>query len=185
VPAQRLARQELAKGIYSHESFWQWVLSKLSSFYQRVGNEVPGGWWALVALVAILAVIVTIVFTGVGPIGRSRRTKQKTLLGGIQTLTAKQHRELARQSAANNDFSTAIIEMARAIAASLEEQEILVPGPARTADELAREAGSLLPDHAAELNTVARLFDDVCYGARPGTPDGYARAMQLDEAISI
>ena len=180
IPAQRLARQELTKGIYSHQSFWQWLLGKLN--FNVAG---PVGWWGIVALVAALVAIAAVVWARIGPVGRSRRQPGPALLGGASAVTAREHRELARRHAADGDYSGAIVECVRAIAADLEERALLVPGPARTADELAREASSLFPDHAAELAAAARLFDDVCYGERAGTPDGFARVQQLDQALTI
>ena len=184
IPAQRLARQELARGVYSHQTFWQYLLSKLSAFYDRVGNAIPGGWWATVAMAALLVVIAAIVLTRIGPVRRSRRQPGPALLGGASAITAREHRELAQRHAADGDYSGAIVESVRAIAADLEERGLLRPGPARTADELAREASALFPGHAAELAATARLFDDVCYGERVGTADGFARVQRLDETLT-
>jgi Domain of unknown function (DUF4129) len=179
IPAQRLARQELSKGIYNHESFWQWLSGKLN-----VNVAGPVGWWGIVALVAVLVAVAVVVWTGIGPVGRSRRRPGPALLGGADPVTAREHRELARRHAADGDYSGAIVEGVRAIAADLEERALLVLGPARTADELAREAGSLFPDRAAELTAAARLFDDVYYGARAGTPESFALVQRLDEALT-
>jgi len=179
IPAQRLARQELAKGVYGHQSFWQWLLSKLNFTYSG-----PSGWLATAALVVIPLIIIVVVWARIGPMSRSRRRPAPALLGGTGTTTAREHRDLARRHAADGDYSGAIVESVRAIAASLEERELLVPGPSRTADELATEAGMLFPGHAAELAAASLLFDDVCYGERTGTPDGYARLQRLDEALT-
>lgn len=54
------------------------------------------------------------------------------------------------------------------------------PGPGRTADEAATEAGWALPAHADRLRTAARTFDDVTYGGRPGTEPAYALLTSLD-----
>jgi hypothetical protein len=178
IPAQRLARQELAKGIYSHQSFWQWLLSKLN-----INFSGPVGWLPTAALIVVLVAIVAIVWARIGPVGRSRRQPGPALLGGVST-TADEHRDLARRHAANGDYSGAIVESVRAIAAGLEERALLVPGPARTAGELAREAGDLFPAHATGLSAAAKLFDDVSYGERTGTQDGYAHITRLDEALA-
>jgi hypothetical protein len=179
VPAQRLAREELAKGIYGHQSPWQWLLSKLN-----FAAALPGGWWATVAIAVALVMIVAVVLARLGPVGRSRRRPGPALLGGDGTTTASDHRDLARLYAAGGDYSSAIMECVRAIAADLEERTLLAPGPARTADEVTREASRLFPGHAAELAAAARLFDEVCYGERRGTSDGFARVLRLDEALA-
>jgi hypothetical protein len=183
LPAQRIAREELTKGIYSHTSFWEYLLNKLHGFYARIVSGVPGGWWATVSMAALLVVIVAVVTARIGPLSRRRRAPVAALLGGAEQTTAREHRDLARQHAADGDYSAAITERVRAISASLEERAFLLPGPARTADELAREASGLFPAHTSELTAAARQFDDVCYGQRTGTADGYARVERLDEAL--
>ncbi len=55
--------------------------------------------------------------------------------------------------------------------------------PGRTADELAAEAGRLLPGLAPALTTAARLFNEVRYGDRAGTRAGYEQLRALDEAV--
>jgi hypothetical protein len=71
----------------------------------------------------------------------------------------------------------------RAIAVELQERSILPPRLGRTADELAAEASGPLPAHAVRLRDAARLFDDVRYGGRAGTADGYQRLRDLDAGI--
>jgi hypothetical protein len=65
----------------------------------------------------------------------------------------------------------------------LEERGILAPRLGRTADELAAEAGRLLPALGTDLGSAARLFDDVRYGDRDGTPAGYALVKRVDAEI--
>jgi hypothetical protein len=185
--AQRLARGELSKAIYHpHKPFTQWLLDAIGSLLNRlfnVGNSsLPGGWWALVALAALAVVVVAVILARVGPVARSRR-RGSGLLSGTAPLTARERREQAERLAAGGDYSAAILEYLRAIAAGLEERGLLAPFPGRTADELAADTGRMLPAHANDLASAARLFDDVCYGGRPGTPGGYERLRALDAAI--
>ncbi len=77
-------------------------------------------------------------------------------------------------------MQAAIIERLRAIAVDLEAREILLPVPARTAMELATEAGAAFPAEATSLASAARLFDDVRYGGKAGTDGGYDRIRALD-----
>src|SRR5579875_3700498 len=62
---------------------------------------------------------------------------------------------------------------------------ILPPKPGRTAGELAAEAGRELPALASSLRVVARIFDDVRYGGREGTPAGYLAVTELDAAVRV
>jgi hypothetical protein len=183
-PAQLLARQELAKATYHPgESFLSWLNSELSKLFNGASAAIPGGWWAVVALGALVVILIALVLGRIGPLGRSGRAATAGPLAGPSPLTAQQHRDLARQLAADGDCSGAILEYGRAIAAELTERALLAPRPGRTADELAAEAALLLPGRAAELTAAARLFDDVCYGGRVGTADGAARLRALDDAI--
>ena len=182
--AQRLARQELTKAIYHpHQSFLGWVAGQLDRFFNTANGAVPSGWWALVALVALAVIIAALVLARVGPVARSGRRTGSGPISDASPLTAHEHRELAISLAAAGDYSGATLEYVRAIAAGLEERAVLAPAPGRTADELAAEAGRLLRAHAEALEMAARLFDDVRYGGRDGTPEGVARLRDLDAAV--
>jgi Domain of unknown function (DUF4129) len=173
---QRLARQEL-----SEMSFWQRVLNAFQHFFNASANAVPGGWFGLIVL-AVLAVLgVTVVVFWVRP-SRTRRLGSGALLSG-QPRSAQDHRREAQRLAAASDFSGAIVEGVRAIAVELDERDILPPRPGRTADELAHEAGRALPLLAHDLRLVSGLFDDVLYGDRPGTHEGYKLVSRVDEAV--
>ncbi|HEY6497887.1 MAG TPA: DUF4129 domain-containing protein [Streptosporangiaceae bacterium] len=182
--AQRLARHELANGVYHpHQSFWQWLLSsveRLLTWLFNTGNTVvPGGWWALVAVAALVVVLAAVVLTRLGPVRRSGRRRAGPLAGGA-VLSARDRRARAAGYAAAGDLRNAMIEALRAIASDLEERGVLVPDPGRTADEFAAQAGRLMPGHARALAGAARSFDDVCYGGQPGSRAGYERLRDLD-----
>jgi hypothetical protein len=182
--AQHLARQELAKSMYHPRTpFLTWVRDQLSRLFDNANASVPGGWWAIVALVALAVIVIALVLARIGPVARSRRREAPGPLTGAVQLTAREHRELAERNAAAGDYSGAIEEYLRAVAAGLEERAILPPAPGRTAGELATQAGRLMPAHAAELGTAARLFDDVRYGGRAGTAANAGRLRDLEAAI--
>jgi hypothetical protein len=180
---QQLARAELAKPIYHPPVAWtvrlgRWLVRTLTA----AGQAVPGGWWALIALAALLVIVVAAALAWIGPVARSRPRTRRPILSGIQ-LSARDHRQNAEGQAAAGDFAAAIIESVRAIAMELEERSILPPRLGRTTDELAAEASGPLPAHAGQLRDAARLFDDVRYGDRAGTADGYQRLRDLDAGI--
>ena len=60
---------------------------------------------------------------------------------------------------------------------------MLSPRLGWTAAEIAAEAAQALPADASALHQGARLFDDICYGERPGTAAGYALVRDLDQRI--
>src|SRR6185437_13321019 len=156
IPAQRLAERELARDI----SGW------LNSLH--LGPQ-SFGWWALVVLIVVVVLVIAGVLYWIGPMGRSRRERADAVLAGTY-LTARDYRQAAERLAEAGDYAGAIIERTRAIAMELETRGVLQPRPGRTASELAAEAASSLPDSATALRETARLFDDVRYGDRAGTP---------------
>jgi hypothetical protein len=187
--ARGLARTELAKPIYHRSvSFTDRIIQKIISILGRLTHQVnanvPGGWWALMALGALAVIVIGVVLARLGPVSRAHRARGAVLRGGGVT-TAREHRTRAQELAARGDWSGAIRETLRAIARDLEERAILPPRAGRTADELAAEAARALPGHGDELRSAARIFDDVCYGERAGTADGYARLRDLDAAVRV
>jgi hypothetical protein len=180
---QQLARTELSKAIY-HPGvpITERIEEAIARFLNSAGVTVPAGWWAIVALAALLVIVIAAVLAWIGPVRRSRSRAMDSLLSSGQ-LSARDHRQKAERMAAAGDYASAIIESVRAIAVELEERGVLEPRVGRTAGEFAAEAGQPLPGHAAGLRAAARLFDDVRYGERAGTPAGYQQVRELDAAI--
>ncbi|HTT50595.1 MAG TPA: DUF4129 domain-containing protein [Streptosporangiaceae bacterium] len=183
---QQLARTELSKAIYHpHVPLPQrlfHLLGRLLTGLYDAGKSFPGGWWAVVALAALTALAVTLVLARLGRLAGEQRTPGPRLPGG-QPLSAADHRRRATGLARAGDHAGAILETVRAITRELEERGMLSPRLGRTADEIAAEAGQRLPGDAAALRDAARLFDDICYGERPGTGAGYAWVRALDARI--
>jgi Domain of unknown function (DUF4129) len=178
---QRLARAELSKAMYHHGfSLSEWIDHAINKLLN--GATVTVGRAGLVVLAALLAVVIVVLVSWIGPVARSRARGHAPLLTAGQ-LSASDHRQQAERMAAAGAYSAAIIESVRAIAVDLEERAIMPPRVGRTADEFAAEASRPLPDHAASLMAVARLFDDVRYGQRAGTAAGYQQVRDLDAAI--
>ena len=185
--AQRLARTELSKAIYHPgEPLTQRILGFIGRLLDGpyvAGSAAPGGWWALVALAAIVVIVIAVIMTRIGPVARRHRHAD-LLLPGSHSVTASEHRSRAGLLAGAGDYSAAIVECVRAIARQLEEDGRLAPRVGRTADEMADEAAKALPGDAAALRDAARLFDEVCYGQRQGTPEGYERLRALDARMA-
>ena len=186
-PAQRLARAELSKPEYHRPgSLAQRVIAAILSFAARVfhaaSGAVPGGWWGLIALAALAVILAAVVLNWIGLVARTRRGPGSLTADGAAR-TARQHRHQAQRHAGTGDYAAAIIECVRAIAAELEERGVLPPRAGRTADEFADDAGQALPAYAGALRDAARLFDEVCYGQRPGSREGYERLTGLDRLI--
>ena len=187
--ARELARRELQKRIYHRDepSFVDRVMRKISDWIASLLNHAPGNhsggtsWTALVLLLVLLILVAVAVWWRVGSV-RGSAAERAALLDDRPT-TAKDHRAAAERHAAAGEWPEAIRERLRALARDLEERVIVEPRPGRTADELASEAGEALPDHAEELATGVRIFDDVWYGGRAGDAEGYQRLTDLDRRL--
>jgi hypothetical protein len=182
--AQRLAHSELSKAIYQPSltsRVVSWLERQLARLLNGVNGNVPGGWWALIALIVAAVLVVAVVLVYVRP-ATARRGPDGALLAGAM-LSARDHRQLSERLAAAGDQAAAIIERVRAMAVELEERGVLPPKPGRTADEFAAEAGQALPSHAGPLIDAAQLFDDVMYGGRDGTAAGYQSVRDLDASL--
>ncbi|MBA9007888.1 MULTISPECIES: DUF4129 domain-containing protein [Thermomonospora] len=189
--ARDLARRELDKGIYHRdepswlERAWREFDAWLDELLRQATNPTApgegGGWVSLLVVVLLLAAAVALLAWLMH--GRWNIRSRRPPLLEEQPSTAADHRTAAERHAAAGQWAEAIRERLRAIARDLEERVILEPRPGRTADELAAEAGAALPDHAERLRDGVRIFDDVWYGDRPGTGEGYATLVALDEAL--
>lgn len=183
--AHELAQRELAKPIYPRPSLTDRITEWLDDLINQLivkGGSIPGGWFTI----AVLAILVAIAF--VVAVHIARRTMRTNRGGGAglfgaHELSAAEHRATAESYAAQGQWASAIRHRLRAVARQLEEAGTLNPVPGRTANELARDAGELLPGFAAELRRAATAFNDVTYGEQPGTEANYRMVADLDDAL--
>lgn len=189
--AREMARRELEKQVYQRDkpswlqrawdSFSEWLQDLFSQTARPETQGDGGGWVSLIVIGLIVLAAVGLVFWLMRN-RRNPRSRQGPLLED-EPSTALDHREAAERHAAEGRWAEAIRERLRAIARDLEERAVLAARPGRTADELADEAGEAVPELAEDLRTGVRIFDDVWYGDRPGTPEGYATVKDLDERL--
>lgn len=189
--ARELARRELEKQIYHRDdpSVVERILDKINEWIDSLTRTVSGagqqsgtgGWIALAVIIVLLVLVAVAIMWRLGAV-RGAAARKRTLLAD-EPMTAADYRAAAERHAAAGEWPEAIRERLRAVARGLEERVILEPRPGRTADELAVEAGAALPEVAAELTAAVRIFDDVWYGDRPGTAEGYALLTRLDERV--
>jgi hypothetical protein len=157
------------------------LLGRLLSRVFDAGSALPGGMWSTIALLIALGLVIVGVILWIRPARPGRGSTGAVLAGPL--LSSGDHRRLADRHAAEGDYSAAIIDRVRAVAAGLEERRLLAAQPGRTADELAAQAGLAMPELAADLATAASLFDDVRYGGRDGSRSGYEQVCQLDTLL--
>ncbi|MFC7327542.1 DUF4129 domain-containing protein [Marinactinospora rubrisoli] len=185
--AARLAREELADPVYGQseptvvERIYAWVVDRVSELLDSLGGALPGGWWVLGPLLAVLVLLLAGLVWYTRPARRSRRRGAVVDAGVPQS--AADHRALAERHAAAGGYADAIRERLRAVSRDLEDRAVIVPRAGRTATELAAETAAALPGHRAALDAAARVFNDVWYGDRAATAEGYAVLCDLDERL--
>jgi Domain of unknown function (DUF4129) len=183
--AHDAAQRELSKPIYPKASLTQRFSDWIDEWIYRLtakGSSVPGGWFTIALLLIILAVAVIVAVRIARRTMRTSRGADYRLFGSAE-LSAAEHRAIAQRYAAQGDWAAAIRQRLRAIARQLEETGVLAPVPGLTANELARDAGRVLPNLASELVRAASSFNDVTYGERPGTESAYRQIADLDERL--
>lgn len=186
--ARRRAHAELSHADYHrYDDSWPVRIVKdiehaLGRAFETAASNSPGGGVGAVAFVVLLVAIIAFARWQLGPIGRAAHER-----GGVladTTMTAAEHRNRATAAAAAGDWKTAVVERMRALARGLEQRALLDPRPGRTADELAAEAGQMLPTARDSLATAATTFDAVAYGDRTATPDDYETVRRADDAAT-
>lgn len=186
--ARELARDELARREYDAARpplllrVVGRVLRELGELLDRGAGAVPGGRWGLLLLLLLLVGLAAVVLTRVGPLAQGRA--RAPLFADSAVLTAAQHRELAERAAAAGQWAQAVRERLRAVVRDLEARGVLDPRPGRTAGEVARDAGAVVPGIAGDLRDAAVVFDEVWYGGRTADASSYATLVAVDERVS-
>ncbi|WUI00651.1 DUF4129 domain-containing protein [Spirillospora sp. NBC_00431] len=186
-----MARRELDKQVYQRDKpswlermwddFSEW-LRDLSSRSPSPDSQGSGGGWMSIVIIIVVLLIAAALVAWLMRGRRNLRSRSEPLLEDAPS-TALDHRAAAERHAAAGQWAEAIRERLRAIARDLEERAVLAARPGRTADELAQETGEAVPELADDLHAAVRIFDDVWYGDRPGTSEGYAQVTGVDEKL--
>ncbi|MPZ94269.1 MAG: DUF4129 domain-containing protein [Propionibacteriales bacterium] len=182
--ARREVADELRDPGYEREGLWDRFVRLVSDAWDTLTDSLGGGgsWWAVLVIAGVLGAAAVLLAWALRGAVRDRTATAGALFGAAAR-TAAEHRATSAQLAREQRWAEAIQERVRAIARDLEERAIVSALPGRTADELSALAGRELPAHADDLAAVAVLFDEVTYGQHSGTPDGYATAAAIDEAL--
>jgi hypothetical protein len=183
--AHEAAQHELAKPIYPKASLTERLMDWLDELFYKLASataDVPGGWFTVSVLLILLVIAIVVAVRIARRTMRTNRGGEYALFGEHE-LSAAEHRATAEQFAAAGNWAAAIRHRLRAVARQLEESAVLDPVPGRTATELARDAGRVIPNLAAELSRAAEAFNDVTYGERPGTEPGYRMIADLDDHL--
>lgn len=183
--AHQAAQRELNKPIYPKDSLTKeitdWINEQLYRLLDKAAS-VNGGWFTVTAVIVLVAIAVAVAVHVARRTMRTNRGGDYELFEAGQ-LSAAQHRATAESFAAEGNWAAAIRHRLRAVARQLEETGVLTPVPGRTANELAGDAGAVLPHLTGELTRAATAFNDVTYGERPGTQEAYRMIADLDDHI--
>ncbi|WP_425434701.1 DUF4129 domain-containing protein [Lentzea xinjiangensis] len=156
-----------------------WVLDRLGELFAGAGGV--SGITAVTVLVVVAVVVAIVIRLRTGRTGRALRSSGEVF--GTAVLTAAEHRAAADRAAAAGDLAEAVRERFRAVVRELEQRGVLDARAGRTVDEAASEAGRALPALAGDLRGAAVQFDDVFYGGRPATEEGYRRLVSVDDGV--
>lgn len=185
--ARERARRELSSPRYAEDSP-SWIQQALEWIWERVGSLVElasGGTTGRIVLVvaaSALVIGIAIIVRRARPDARARVAPDSTIFGA-RKLTAADYRTAADAAVEAGDWSAAVVERFRAVAAALEERGVVEPRVGRTADELAREARTSMPAIHADLQEATVVFDHVLYGGREAGPDDHRRVEQVDRSL--
>ncbi|MGP8301441.1 DUF4129 domain-containing protein [Streptomyces inhibens] len=184
LPAREAAERELSDPRYHQhdpnplQRALDWLWERVDELFRAASGATPGGWIGLLAIAAFVLLLAVALRLRLGAVRRTPTTGGA--LFADTPRTAAEHRSAADRHAAEGHWNQAIQDRMRALVLALEERALLTPGPGRTADEAATEAGRTLPRYADQLRTAARTFDDVTYGGRAGTEQAYTLLAHLD-----
>jgi len=136
-----------------------------------------------VVLLLTAVVVVAFLLYGRPRLNRRRAAATESLFGEDDLRAAAELRQSAERAAAAGDWTTALVELFRALARGLAERTLVDLYPGMTARGFARSAAGPFPDSRDALTTAAADFDAVRYLGRPGTADQYARLADLEREL--
>jgi hypothetical protein len=186
--AKRAAQHELSKPIYHRNGeplpvrAVRAVGHAIDHVLSKALDQAPAGSFGALALVVVIVVVVVLVIWRVGVPRRAAAAGGVVFATG-RPVSAAEHRLLAERAANAADWHTAVVERMRAIARELEERSVLEARAGRTATELAREGGRLLPAAASELRTAADTFNGVAYGGGEAVRATLELMVTADDAV--
>lgn len=175
-PVYQAAQPTLFDRISKAVSDW------LSSLQLGSVEGPPALGFGVVAALVIGALVVAFLIFGLPRLNR-RSAVSGSLFGEDDARTAARIRQDAERAASGGDFSTAVVELFRAIARGLAERTIVSTTPGTTARGFASRAGLTFPSLAEALVESAVAFDEVRYLERAGTREQYESIAGLERSL--
>jgi hypothetical protein len=186
--ARRWVTGELSKPEYAaaRPNWFDLLSQKIAEWFGSLhlgGGQGTSGWLAVIGgAVAVALIVLAVLRFGLPRLNRRARA---AALGGevADTRTAEQLRVAADRAAAQGDWSLAVIERFRALAASLAERTVVTVRPGTTAHEVALQAAAVFPADAAGLRDAADTFDAARYLGHTQDRAAHERLRSLDERL--
>lgn len=186
--ARQAAREELSRQQYEDAKppavqraagqIIDWIADRLDAATTGLGSSAL----AQVAFVVLLAVLAAAILVRLGPTAAAHR--RQPIFDDRLVRTSAQHRAQSEQYAGAGRWAEAVRERLRAVVRELESRAVLDTRPARTAGEVARDAGAAVPVLAGELAAAATTFGEIWYGARSAVPADYDALVTLDQHVA-
>ena len=186
--ARELARVELQRREYAAAKpplltrIVNYLLEKVNELINQAGQHLPGGTKSLVLLVILLLALITVLVVRLRPTSTSRSPDGGFDMGRL--LSAPEHRRLAEEAVAQGRYAEAVRERLRAVVRELEARGVLDSRPGRTAGEVARDAGAVVPRLTGPLQHAALTFDQIWYGQRVADAAAYAELVEVDRVVT-
>lgn len=186
--ARRWAAEELAKQVYQDakpglaKQIMDLLVRAFKELMGRMGSA-DGNLGLMIVLGVVVVAVVAIIFI-IRPRLNRRKAADKAVFAADATLSAEQHRKLARAAAQAGDLHTAVNEQFRALARAGEERDVTARTPGRTAVEISTELSVAFPALAAEIHHAAELFNAVRYGKVPPVAAMYEELTATDAAMA-
>lgn len=185
--ARRWAAEELAKQAYqdAKPGLARQILDLLGrALSELLGNMGSAdGNIGLGVVIGLVVVAILVIILIVRPRLNRRRAVDKAVFAPDMTLSAEQHRKLAKAAAQAGDWHAAINEQFRALARAGEERDVTARTLGRTAVEIARELELAFPSASSDIRHAAELFNAVRYGKVPPTQSMYEELVATDSAV--
>jgi hypothetical protein len=137
---------------------------------------------AVVVGLAVIGIVVAFLIFGLPRLNR-RSAVARALFGDDDARSAENIRRDAGSAAGRGDFSTAVMEMFRAIARGLAERTIVSTSPGTTARGFAARAAAAFPNLGQQLIESASTFDAVRYLDREASAQQFERMAALEAEL--
>lgn len=186
--ARRWLLNELAKAPYqAAKPTWFDLLAKavkdwLASLFVPSNGALAPVLILVLVVVAIALIAIAFVVFGLPRLNR-RSLLRGELFGETDRRDADALRRAAEAAAASADWTTAILEVFRALARGLAERTILTVDPGTTAHGFGERAASVFPVERDRLAVAATVFDRVRYLGGAGTAEEYGALAALERDL--